>query len=145
MQHWERYVSAFHATHGRAPVMYDIICGEGTLGRGAILAGVEVIGFDIAQRPSTYGFKAVSRIGGGGRFERKTLQQMKYVQRDVMDTQFWAGMNNLGHIKGCPAPDIIHASPPCNEFSALRRLSIHESQGLPTAHMLVQTLHHLEE
>eukprot|EP00965_Chrysotila_dentata_P089549 2956662-Pleurochrysis_carterae.AAC.1 len=97
MQHWERYVCAFRATHGRALVMYDMFCGEGTKGRGAILAGAEVIGFDIARRPSTYGFKAVFRIGGG--FKRKPLQQMKYVQRDVMDTQFWAEMNNLGRIK----------------------------------------------
>eukprot|EP00965_Chrysotila_dentata_P136184 4502611-Pleurochrysis_carterae.AAC.1 len=58
MQHWERCVSAFRATYGRAPVMYDLFCGEGTMGRGAILAGAEVIGFDIARRPSTYGFKA---------------------------------------------------------------------------------------
>eukprot|EP00965_Chrysotila_dentata_P051597 1712326-Pleurochrysis_carterae.AAC.1 len=78
------------------------------MGRGAILAGAEVIGFDITRRPSTYGFKAVSCIGGG-RFERKPLQQMKHVQQDVMDTQFWAKMNNLGGIKGCPAPGIIHA------------------------------------
>eukprot|EP00965_Chrysotila_dentata_P024425 808835-Pleurochrysis_carterae.AAC.1 len=76
MQHWERYVSAFRATLGRAPVMYDMFCAEGTMGRGAILVGAEVIGFDIAQRPSTYGFKAVSRIGGG--IERKPLQQMKH-------------------------------------------------------------------
>eukprot|EP00965_Chrysotila_dentata_P017641 586159-Pleurochrysis_carterae.AAC.1 len=72
------------------------------MGRGAILAGAEVIGFDIARRPFTYEFKA----------------------RDVMDDQFWAEMNNLGRIKGHPAPDIIHAIPPCNEFSALRRLGM---------------------
>eukprot|EP00965_Chrysotila_dentata_P082137 2710644-Pleurochrysis_carterae.AAC.1 len=85
------------------------------MGRGAILAGAQVIGFDIARRPSTYGFKAVSRIGEG-RFERKPLEQMKYVQRDVMDDQFWAEVNyHLGRIKGCQAPDIIHSSPPCTE------------------------------
>eukprot|EP00965_Chrysotila_dentata_P197168 6178026-Pleurochrysis_carterae.AAC.1 len=65
MQHWERYVCVFRATHGRAPVMYDLFCGEGTMGRGAILAGAEVVGFDIARRPAIYGFKAMSRIGGG--------------------------------------------------------------------------------
>eukprot|EP00965_Chrysotila_dentata_P152112 5026115-Pleurochrysis_carterae.AAC.1 len=86
----------------------------------------------------------MSRIGRG-RFERMPLQQMKHVQRDVMDDRLWAEKNNLGRIKGCPALDIIHASPPCNELSALRSLGIHESQGPPTAHMLVQTLHHVEE
>eukprot|EP00965_Chrysotila_dentata_P164431 5429159-Pleurochrysis_carterae.AAC.1 len=62
MQHWERYVRVFRTTHGRAPVMYDLFCGEGTMGRGAILAGAEVIGFDIARRPATYGFKAVDQV-----------------------------------------------------------------------------------
>eukprot|EP00965_Chrysotila_dentata_P043035 1428932-Pleurochrysis_carterae.AAC.1 len=76
MHHWERYVSVFRATYGRAQVMYDLFCGEGTMGRGAILAGAQAVGFDIAQRPSTYGLKAVSRIGGG--YERKPLQQMQY-------------------------------------------------------------------
>eukprot|EP00965_Chrysotila_dentata_P248345 6208278-Pleurochrysis_carterae.AAC.1 len=73
MQHLERYVSAFRATHGRAPVMYDMFCGEGTMGRGAILAGADVIGFDIARRPSTYGLKAVSRIGRLSNDSRKAI------------------------------------------------------------------------
>eukprot|EP00965_Chrysotila_dentata_P192262 6175070-Pleurochrysis_carterae.AAC.1 len=55
-------------------------------------------------------------------------------------------MNNFGRTNGYPAPDIIHASPPCNEFSTLRRLVIHKAQGPPTAQMLLNsTLHHLEE
>eukprot|EP00965_Chrysotila_dentata_P123415 4078719-Pleurochrysis_carterae.AAC.1 len=54
MQHWERYVRVFRTTHGRASVMYDLFCGEGIMGRGAILAGAEVVGFDIARRPATY-------------------------------------------------------------------------------------------
>eukprot|EP00965_Chrysotila_dentata_P191961 6174873-Pleurochrysis_carterae.AAC.2 len=68
------------------------------MGRGAILAGAEVVDFDIARRSSTYGLKAVPRIRGG--YERKPLQQMKYVQGDVMDDQFWSEMNNLGRING---------------------------------------------
>eukprot|EP00965_Chrysotila_dentata_P093010 3071565-Pleurochrysis_carterae.AAC.2 len=42
MQHCERYVGAFHATHGRAPVMYDLFCGKETTKRGAILAKAKV-------------------------------------------------------------------------------------------------------
>eukprot|EP00965_Chrysotila_dentata_P021211 702580-Pleurochrysis_carterae.AAC.1 len=76
------------------------------MGRGAILAGAEVVGFDIARRPSTCGLKAVSCIGG--RYE------------------------------SYPAPNIIHASPLCNEFSALRRFGTHEAQGPPTAQMLIK-------
>eukprot|EP00965_Chrysotila_dentata_P041379 1372586-Pleurochrysis_carterae.AAC.1 len=72
------------------------------------------------------------------------LQQMQYVQQNVMDDQFSTETNNFGRIKGYPAPDIIHASSPCNELLALRRLGIHEAQGPPTAQMLVQTLHHIE-
>eukprot|EP00965_Chrysotila_dentata_P196367 6177534-Pleurochrysis_carterae.AAC.1 len=60
---------------------------------------------------------------------------MQDVQRDVMDAQFWTEMNNFRRINGYPAPDIIHASLPCNEFSALGRLGIHEAQGSPTAQM----------
>eukprot|EP00965_Chrysotila_dentata_P153491 5073127-Pleurochrysis_carterae.AAC.1 len=62
-----------------------------------------------------------------------------------MDDQFWTEMNNFGRINGHPTPDITHASPPCNEFSAFRCLGIHEGQGPPTAQMLLKTLHHLEE
>eukprot|EP00965_Chrysotila_dentata_P257844 6213024-Pleurochrysis_carterae.AAC.1 len=29
MEHWERYVSAFGAIHGRAPVINDLFCGVG--------------------------------------------------------------------------------------------------------------------
>eukprot|EP00965_Chrysotila_dentata_P143399 4737707-Pleurochrysis_carterae.AAC.1 len=59
---------------------------------------------------------------------------MQYVQRDVMDDQFLAEMNNFGHIKGYPAPNIIHASPQRNEFSALRRLGIHQANTRPRVH-----------
>eukprot|EP00965_Chrysotila_dentata_P225386 6194720-Pleurochrysis_carterae.AAC.3 len=99
MQHGERYVSGFcsRETHGRSQVMYDLFRGEGTMGRGAILAGAESVGFDIARRPSTYGFKTMSRIGRK-RYERELLKEMTYVQRDVMDNPFWAEMNNLGRI-----------------------------------------------
>eukprot|EP00965_Chrysotila_dentata_P227967 6196332-Pleurochrysis_carterae.AAC.1 len=44
-------------------MMYDWFCGAGTMGRGAILGGSELVGFDIARRPSTYGFNAVSHWG----------------------------------------------------------------------------------
>eukprot|EP00965_Chrysotila_dentata_P097937 3238386-Pleurochrysis_carterae.AAC.1 len=92
------------------------------MGRAAVFAGAEVVGFDIARRPSNYGLKAVSRIWGGG---------------DMKES----------HFRRCchPAPDIIHASPLCNEFSALRRLGIHEAKCPPTAQMLNKALHHLEE
>eukprot|EP00965_Chrysotila_dentata_P149617 4940789-Pleurochrysis_carterae.AAC.1 len=64
MAHWERYVTAFRNVHGRSPVIYDFFCGEGTFSRGAVLAGAQVIGFNIQDRPHTFGMRAVSRLGG---------------------------------------------------------------------------------
>eukprot|EP00965_Chrysotila_dentata_P240184 6203566-Pleurochrysis_carterae.AAC.3 len=70
---------------------------------------------------------------------------MQYIQRDGIDDQFRSEKNNLGGIESYPAPDIIYASPLCNELLALRSLNIHEAKGSLTAHMLLQTLHRLEE
>eukprot|EP00965_Chrysotila_dentata_P186887 6170367-Pleurochrysis_carterae.AAC.1 len=64
MTHWERYVTTFRTLYGRPPVVYDLFCGEGTFGRGAVLAGAQVIGFDIQDRPRTFGMPTVSRLGG---------------------------------------------------------------------------------
>ena len=43
---WEQYVSIFEKTHHRAPVMYDLCCGEGGISRGARTSGVRCYGFD---------------------------------------------------------------------------------------------------
>eukprot|EP00965_Chrysotila_dentata_P044102 1465828-Pleurochrysis_carterae.AAC.2 len=64
MQHWERYVSVFRATHGCAPVMYDLFCGEGTMGRGAILAGAEVVGLTLLDALLPTGLKRCLVLGG---------------------------------------------------------------------------------
>eukprot|EP00965_Chrysotila_dentata_P091651 3026021-Pleurochrysis_carterae.AAC.6 len=64
MAHWERYVTTFRTIYGRPPVVYDLFCGEGTFSRGAVLAGAQVIGFDIQDRPRTFGMRTVSRLGG---------------------------------------------------------------------------------
>ena len=39
MQQWQHYVDIFIATHGRAPVLYDLYCGEGGMSRGARAGG----------------------------------------------------------------------------------------------------------
>ena len=38
-EHWDQYVGAFTMTHGRAPVLYDLYCGEGGYSRGARASG----------------------------------------------------------------------------------------------------------
>eukprot|EP00965_Chrysotila_dentata_P144202 4762444-Pleurochrysis_carterae.AAC.1 len=51
MTHWERYVTAFRTLHGCPSIFYDFFCGEGTFSREAVLAGAQVVGFDIQDRP----------------------------------------------------------------------------------------------
>eukprot|EP00965_Chrysotila_dentata_P252400 6210656-Pleurochrysis_carterae.AAC.3 len=64
MTHWERYMTVFRNLHGRSPVVYDLLCRHGTFSRGAVLAGAQVIGFNIQDTPRTFEIRAVSRLGG---------------------------------------------------------------------------------
>ena len=43
---WQQYVDVFQSTLGRAPVLYDLFCGEGGFSRGAREVGCQCIGFD---------------------------------------------------------------------------------------------------
>eukprot|EP00965_Chrysotila_dentata_P069135 2284664-Pleurochrysis_carterae.AAC.1 len=104
MTHWERYVTAFRTLHGRAPVLYDFFCGEGTFSRGAALAGAQVVDFDIQDRPCTFGLRTVFRLGGG-KFERMPIPAMRYVQQDLPQDEFWQHLELHGRAPDCPKPD----------------------------------------
>eukprot|EP00965_Chrysotila_dentata_P153089 5059072-Pleurochrysis_carterae.AAC.1 len=123
MTHWERYVTTFRnkLLHGRSPVVYDFFCGEGTFSRGAVLAGAQVIGFDIQDKPHTFGMRAVSRLEGG-KFERTLIPEMRCVQQDLTQDELWQYLETKGYAPDCTKPDTIHASPPCKELSGLRFL-----------------------
>ena len=111
---WQKYVEIFEATHGRAPVVYDLYCGEGGFSRGAREVGCDCHGFDIntacRQRyetePSAQGQLAPSF--------------MSFHRADVNEPQFWEALAE-GVLDGqtLPRPDIIHASPPCLQFSRI--------------------------
>eukprot|EP00965_Chrysotila_dentata_P254995 6212065-Pleurochrysis_carterae.AAC.2 len=96
MTHWERCVTAFRTFYGRPPVVYDFFCGKGTFSRGAVLAGAQVIGFDIQDRPRTFGMRTVSRLGGG-KFERMLIPKMRYVQQDLTQDEFWQHLESKGY------------------------------------------------
>jgi DNA (cytosine-5)-methyltransferase 1 len=72
------------------PRLLDLFCGAGGAGAGYAAAGFEVVGVDIKPQPH-YPFR--------------------FIQADVLDLMAWKGP--LGFI-----PDVIHASPPCQAFSA---------------------------
>lgn len=76
------------------PVLLDLFCGAGGAARGYADAGFEVIGVDVKPQPR-YPFR--------------------FVQGDALDVL--AGWDLLR-----PRFDAIHASPPCQAYSALRTM-----------------------
>ena len=120
--HWESYVQCFRQTYGRAPVVYDLFCGEGGYSRGAALAGCTVVGFDIKDQPYTYGKLATSRLNGSNHFAREAIPGMHYCCRDVLSEDFRAELLSTGKIHDFAPPDVIHASPECAPYSKLNRL-----------------------
>eukprot|EP00965_Chrysotila_dentata_P210273 6185802-Pleurochrysis_carterae.AAC.5 len=75
MRHWERYVTALGSSHGCSPAVYDLFCAEGAFNRKAVLAGAQVIGFDIQESPRTFGMLAISLLGRG-KLERALIPEM---------------------------------------------------------------------
>ena len=109
---WQRYVDIFISTHGRAPVVYDLYCGEGGYSRGARAVGCECYGFDIATACKH-------------RYENEMCATsdpvpscMTFIAADVNSPHFWDDLL-AGSVNGVslPLPDIIHASPPCAPYS----------------------------
>ena len=120
MEVLESYVAVFRKTHGRAPVMYDLYCGEGGFSRGARACGIKCYGFDIEPRyrrqystdPIMLRDGVPSRMDSG----------MSFNLRDVDDPAFWDELKERKRIGELPSPDIIHASPLCNSHSRLKNL-----------------------
>ena len=79
------------------PKLLDLFCGAGGAGMGYHRAGFEVVGVDIKPQPH-YPFE--------------------FHQADALSFPI-SGFNRL---LGCFKPDVIHASPPCQAFCALRHL-----------------------
>ena len=123
--HWESYVQCFRQTYGRAPVVYDLFCGEGGYSRGAALAGCTVVGFDIKDQPYTYGKLATSRLNGSNHFAREAIPGMHYCCRDVLSEDFRAELLSTGKIHDFAPPDVIHASPECAACISLIYLVSH--------------------
>ena len=116
---WDLYVQAFIATMGRAPVVYDLFCGEGGFSRGARLSGAECYGFDHnSDFRTNYETDPAIRDGVAVRID----SGMRFVHADLDDPIFWEQLVTNGCHVGIPPPDIIHASPPCDQFTRLRHV-----------------------
>lgn len=76
----------------------DLFCGAGGAGAGYARAGFEVIGVDIAPQPS-YPFEFVR------------CDAIEFLQLDGLASSF----------------DAIHASPPCQRYTALRTMANHRA------------------
>ena len=112
INNWQQYVDIFEATHGRAPIVYDLYCGEGGFSRGARAVGCECHGFDINTAcRSRYENEPSAQAENAPSF-------MTFHPADVTTTVFWDALA-AGELNGIPLPrpDIIHASPPCMPFT----------------------------
>ena len=113
--YWQQYVSAFETSYGRKPVLYDLYCGEGCYTRGARLAGVECYGIDSDN-------KCRQRYETDYALRQKPPTGSKFACEDLSKPEFWDQMSARGRYGTFPAPDVIHASPPCTAFSRLTAL-----------------------
>ena len=97
------------------PRLLDLFCGAGGSAVGYHRAGFEVVGVDIKPQPR-YPFE--------------------FVQRDALDVlREWTWENEISF-------DAIHASPPCQAYSVLRRANIgveYPDLIAPTRALLQQT------
>ena len=114
---WESAVGAFETVHGRAPVLYDLCCGEGGYSRGARVSGVRCYGFDIQSKyRRRYEGDATSIRG------EYTPSGMTFLERDINTDSFWEELMTNGNIGDCPPPDMINVSPPCRGDSRLGKM-----------------------
>ena len=141
LDHWDKYVQIFMATHGRPPVIYDLFCGEGCFSRGAARAGCIVIGFDHHPRPITYGMLPISRLSNG-HFARQLIDGMMYEKQNLADESFWHQVTTRGFAQDHPKPDLIHASPPCTAYTSLRNLP---RATPPASDLLIPTFRRLAD
>ena len=137
---WDQYSAAFAATHGRMPVIYDLFCGEGGFSRGARAAGCACYGFDVNSRCRARYESEPSLVE-----PRAADSGMIFVTADVMSPEFWTELRKgtegkYGHL---PAPDIIHASPPCNVYSRLQHMRASEAGETPTSQADTTTIDHI--
>ena len=115
---WEIATETFEAVNGRAPILYDLCCGEGGYSRGARISGVRCYGFDTqAKFRRRYEGDATSTRG------EYTSSGMTFLERDVTSEAFWEELVVNGRIGDCPPPDMIHVSPPCRGDSRLGKMS----------------------
>ena len=137
---WDQYSAAFAATHGRMPVIYDLFCGEGGFSRGARAAGCACYGFDVNSRCRARYESEPSLVE-----PRAADSGMIFVTADVISPEFWTELRKgtegkYGHL---PAPDIIHASPPCNVYSRLQHMRAPEAGETPTSRTDTTTIDHI--
>eukprot|EP00965_Chrysotila_dentata_P056437 1872781-Pleurochrysis_carterae.AAC.1 len=111
----------FRSTYGRAPVLYDFFCGQGTITQAAALAGCHIVGFDRLS-PSRHFGNLPGFRQGSMHFARAQMPNVTHVQVDVDDAKFWSGLMLKLHVEGQPPPDIMNASPPCDAHSKLANL-----------------------
>ena len=115
---WESAVDAFETVNGRAPVLYDLCCGEGGYSRGARVSGVRCYGFDIQSKyRRRYEGDATTTRG------EYTPSGMTFLERDITTDAFWEELLVNGNIGDCPPPDMIHVSPPCRGDSRLGKMN----------------------
>ena len=81
---WETATATFETINGRAPVLYDLCCGEGGYSRGARVSGVRCYGFDTqAKFRRRYEGDATANRG------EYTPSGMTFLERDVTSESFW--------------------------------------------------------
>ena len=117
---WDKYVQTFVATKNRAPIVYDLYCGEGGFSRGARAAGFKCYGFD-NNDAFRRGYETDPSVTSRGHSNRVD-SGMTFTHADVDSSEFWAELEDRGRYKDLPPPDVIHASPPCSCHSKLTRL-----------------------
>lgn len=109
---WERYCSTFEITHGRAPVLYDVCCGEGGFSRGARVSGIKCYGFDRKEACRERYENDYSPSGS-------MKSGMEFICIDASTAEFWEELTRRGRIGDLPPPDLVHVSPPCRGFTRL--------------------------
>ena len=141
----EVYVHIFQATYERAPVLYDLFCGQGGFSRGARAAGCICFGFDNQpQYVNGYELDRNTRDNEGNHLS----SGMTFTTCDLDTEEFWTELINGGRYKQLPKPDIIHCSPPCNKYSRVAKVSgvtpNITQEDLTSIDKLISRLHRVE-
>ena len=70
---------------------------------------------------------------------------MMFQLADVSEPAFWGHLLRQGHYPGLPAPDIIHASPPCRHYTRLGQMSDPRPIADVDINLLIRRLRSVEE